>query len=255
MTIHYAIDAGVATFTIDSGKHNFMTVSMYEAMTGHIAAFDADDSVSVGILTGSAGNSFCAGDDLTARPRPIDVTPHWPTKMFTAPRRKPIVSAIDGWALGGGFQMAIGLSDIRVATTEAKLGAPEIAYGMGGIGGALRITRHLPRTVAMQLLLTGDYLTAPQAKRLNLVNRVVATSDLFGAADEIARRIARHPLIAITTELQAIDECTDLDNAEALKHAGTLYRAQLKQHEATAAYDELTPTKPDPIDLGDGPGL
>lgn len=253
--MHYNVDGPVATFTLDNGKHNFMNVAMYQLMTEFLGVFASDGQVKVGILTGSAGDSFCAGDDLRARPRPIEVKPHWPTTMFTAPRSKPIIAAIDGWALGGGFQMAVALCDLRVASEDGKLGAPEIAYGMGGIGGALRLTRHLPRTIALQLLLTGDYLTATQAKRVNLVNRVVPARDLVPASRELADRISRHPLIAITTEMQATDECAELSNTDALARAGELYRAQLAVHEATTSYDELAPHKPEPLDLGLGPGL
>lgn len=254
MTVHYEIADHIATFTIDNGKHNFMNIHMYEEMTNHLVDFESNNEVKVGLLRGRPGSSFCAGDDLKARPRPLDVTPHWPTKMFTAPRSKPIVSAIDGWALGGGFQVAIGLSDLRIATHEAKLGAPEIAYGMGGIGGALRLTRHLPRTVALQMLLTGDYLTAHQAHRLHLVNQVVDVDQLEVATRSMAERIAVHPRIAITTELRALNECEDLDVPQALDRAGALYRAQIAEHEKTSAYADIVPSRPTALDLGLGPG-
>lgn len=255
MTVQYEVTDQVATITLDNGRHNFLNVEMYRQLTEMVEQVEVDDAIKVTVLTGSVGNSFCGGDDLKARPRPIDVTPHWPTRLFSIERTKPVIGAFHGWALGGGFQLAISLTDMRVASTEAKLGAPEIAYGMGGIGGAMRLTRHLPRSVAMQMLLTGDYLTASQAHRLGLVNLVVEADKLGGSARELAERIARHPLIAIQTEMQALDQCGDRSAADALKRAGELYRAQLAIHEAEHSYDELVPGKPAPIDLGHGPGV
>lgn len=253
-SVHHEVSNEIATVILDNGPHNFLNVEMYQQLTELIEEIETDDEVKVTILSGSAGNSFCAGDDIKARPRPIDVKPHWPTRLFTTERSKPIVAAINGWALGGGFQLATALGDIRIATTEAKLGAPEIAYGMGGLGGAVRLVRHLPRAVAMQMMLTGDYMTAAQAHRLHFVNQIVEPDALHGAALHMAGRIARHPLVAITTEVQAMNECADLSVSEALAHASSLYRAQLATHEEDNPYDDLVPKKPEPLDLGDGPG-
>lgn len=255
MTVHYEVSNDIATMTLDNGPHNFLNVEMYQRMTELLEEIESDDAVKVTILTGSTGDSFCAGDDLKARPRPIDVKPHWPTRLFTAERTKPIIAAIHGWALGGGFQLAIALGDIRLATTDAKLGAPEIAYGMGGLGGAVRLVRHMPRAVAMQMMLTGDYLTAAQAHRLHFVNQVVEPDLLAGEALHMAGRIARHPLVAITTEVQAMNDCADLSPSDALAHASSLYKAQLVTHEEDNPYDAIVPKKPEPLDLGAGPGM
>ena len=249
MTVHDQIDGSVLTLTLDNGKHNLLTGDMYRQLCELMTRFGNDDSLKVAILTGSEGNSFCGGDDLKARPRPASMTPHWPTVLWGMQRTKPVIAAIDGWCLGGGFAVVLNLTDLRVATPEAKFGMPEIQYGMGGLGGATRLANHLPRTIAMEMLLTGDYLTGPDAKRYDLVNRLVEPEDLLATANELASRIAEHPTLAIRTEMEAFTRGSDMSQADAVALTKTLYRYEMKLHEADHSYDDLQIQRPQPLNL------
>ncbi len=249
MTVHDEIDGAVLRLTLDNGKHNLLTGDMYRQLCELLTRFMNDDSLKVAVLAGTAGHSFCAGDDLRARPRPAAMRPHWPTVLWAMLRNKPIVGAIDHWCLGGGFAVLLTLTDLRVATPDAKFGFPEIRYGMGGLGGATRLARHLPRTVAMEMLLTGDYLNADEANRHDLVNRVVDREELLATADAFAQRIAQHPTIAIRTEMDAFTRGETLSQADAVAITKTLASAQRVIHEADHSYDDLKIQRPEPLDL------
>ena len=226
MSVHYETSKGIARFTLDNGKLNLLNVSMYEQLCTYFSQFMADDSAKVAIIMGSNGNSFCAGDDLKSKPRPLHSTPHWPTILATQPRNKPVIAAVDGWCLGAGFQVLMSQSDIRIATADAKFGFPEINYGMGGAGGAVRLGRHLPHTVAMYMLMTGEYMSAKQARRYDLINQIVAPEKLLQRAEEIAAKIIKHPLLAIQVEMDAYTRGNDLSASDAMSLTSTLYRME-----------------------------
>ena len=124
------------------------------------------------------------------------------------------------------------LTDIRIATPEAKFGLPEINYGMGGAGGVTRLGRHLPHTVAMYMLLTGEYMDADRALKHHLVNEIVPQDQLFDRVAGIADKIARHPLLAIRTEMDAFSAGNDLSKADAANLTASFYRYQRMIHEA-----------------------
>lgn len=231
MSVHYDIDGPVARFTIDNGRLNIMSGDMYQELFVALHEFIADDNLKVGIISGSESGNFCAGDDIKSVPRPIHSVPHWPTAVATMRRNKPIIAAADGWILGGGFHLLLVLSDIRVATPEARFGFPEISYGMGGAGGASRLGRQLPHTVAMQMLMTGDYLSAEQALKHSLINEIAPQEELQTQASKLAAKIAKHPLLAIQTEMDAYYAGNDLSPVDAVHHAAMLYRLQRKLHE------------------------
>lgn len=231
MPIHYDIDGSVARFTIDNGRLNIMTGEMYEQLFVALSRFIADENLKVGIICGSDAGNFCAGDDIKSSPRPSHSVPRWPTAVSTLRRDKPIIAAADGWSLGAGFHLLLVLSDIRVATPEARFGFPEISYGMGGAGGASRLGRQLPHAIAMQMLMTGEYLSAEQALKHSLVNEIITRDELQARANELAEKVAEHPLLAIQTEMNAYYAGNDLSPVEAVHHAASLYRFQRKLHE------------------------
>jgi hypothetical protein len=107
-------------------------------------------------------------------------------------RFKPIIGAVNGWCLGQGMIYLLSLTDIRIASTNAKFGFPEVAYGMGGAGGTSRLGLQLPHTVAMWMLLTGEAMEAEEALSHRLVNKVVAPDALMATARE-GRRQDRAP--------------------------------------------------------------
>jgi len=225
-TIHYEIVDEVGIFTMDNGKQNVMSTSMYEPFYRKLCAFLDNPEVKVGILRGSEGRSFCAGDDIKSLERPADLDPDYPAMILGINRSKPIIGAVKGWCLGQGLVQLLTLTDIRVATEDAKFGFPEIQFGMGGAGGATRLGYQIPHTLAMYLLLTGDYYSAQQARDAFMVNEIVDDDELFPRAMEIARRIARHPLTGITMEMELYQVGMDMQR----KERNSLLRSLYKEH-------------------------
>lgn len=232
MTIKYEKRGSVAVFTKDNGKHNVMSPYDYETFYRDLCDFMADDTLKAGILWGGDKQSFCAGDDIKSDIRASDLVPHWPMMIAQMQRSKPIIGAVHGWCLGQGFVNLMTLTDIRIATADAKFGVPEIHYGMGGAGAATNLGKQIPRTVAMYLLMTGDYFSAEQAKNAFLINEIVEADALFDRAMEIAERIIRHPVASIQMEMETFGLSTELPKEEVLKIVSNAYSAQRREYEA-----------------------
>lgn len=185
---------GVAEIVLDRpAKHNAVTPEMAKAIAGHAAAVDADPALRCLLLRGAGERAFCSGTDLNALAAYPDL---WSfrnrVEYSTSVRdmRKPVVAALKGWALGGGFEMALA-ADIRVAGRSLKAGFPEVTRGWVGGGGASQM---LPRLIgygqAMRLLLTGETIGAEEARALGLVEVVAEDAEHEEIARAIARRIA-----------------------------------------------------------------
>lgn len=185
---------GVAEIVLDRpAKHNAVTPEMAKAIAGHAAAVDADPALRCLLLRGAGERAFCSGTDLNALAAYPDL---WSfrnrVEYSTSVRdmRKPVVAALKGWALGGGFEMALA-ADIRVAGRSLKAGFPEVTRGWVGGGGASQM---LPRLIgygqAMRLLLTGETIGAEEARALGLVEVVAEDAEHEEVARAIARRIA-----------------------------------------------------------------
>lgn len=242
MGIEYAKDGAVATFTLENGKVNPITPAMHREMHAALLDFLADPAVRVGILTGAGERAFSAGDDIkseseTSGDAATDLlgamgaageAPGWDPAdaVLRLERTKPIVGAVRGWCLGRGLFYLLRLTDVRVCAPDARFGLPEIAYGMGGIAGTMRLSRLLPQAVAWELALTGDPIDAEEALRVHLVNRVVPAETLLDEARRLAERIARHPALAVRTEMEALRRSEELDADDAYVLGSTLYRQQ-----------------------------
>ncbi len=238
----------VATFTIANGKVNPITPAMHRELHAALVDFLADPDLRVGILTGAGERAFSAGDDIKAESadsgdavtdllgamgsgpaRPGDAEPPgWDPAdaVLRLERTKPIIGAVRGWCLGRALFYLLRLTDIRVAAPDARFGLPEIAYGMGGLGGAMQLSRHLPSTTAWEMALTGEPIDADEALRVHLVNRVVPAADLMAEANRLAGLIARHPPLAVRTEMEALRRSEDLDADDAYALGSHLYRLQ-----------------------------
>lgn len=238
MPIKYEKNGAIGVFTMDTHKHNLLTPEVYEPFFHEYCDFLVDDEVKVGILWGGDRQSFCVGDDLMANAdRPYLSPPSWPMIISQQKRSKPIIGAVHGWCLGQGMVNLMNLTDIRVASPDAKFGLPEIKYGMGGGGGAANLPKQLPRNVAMYLLLTGDYFSAEQAKDAFIINEIVEKENLFTRANEIAERIARHPLIGITTEMDSFNFAADIPRGQLTNVLANAYTAQRNHHVANQGAD------------------
>ncbi len=248
MGIEYTKDGSIATFTIANGKVNPITPAMHREMALAMADFLADPGLRVGILTGAGERAFSAGDDIksedassgsaaedllgalgTPPADPADPSPpgyDFADAVLRMERTKPVIGAVRGWCLGRGLFYLLRLSDIRVCAPDARFGLPEIAYGMGGIGGTMRLARYLPATAAFELALTGEPIGAHDALRLGLVNRIVEAGSLMEEAHRLAGLIARHPPLAVRTEMEAMRRAEDLDADDAYTLGMSLYRQQ-----------------------------
>ena len=164
-------------------------------------------SLVLGILSG-AGGHFCTGMDLKAflRGERVELPGRGLAGMVQTPPRKPLIAAIEGYALAGGFEMALAC-DLIVASETAQMGIPEVKRGLiAGSGGLLRLPRRIPPQIAMELALTGDLIHATQAHQWGLVNRLVAPGQALQAALELAKRIAANGPLAVRITKQLISE-------------------------------------------------
>lgn len=244
MPVTYERRGSIGIFTIDNPKANAFTPLMHKEFYDHLQSFLADPGVHVGILTGAGNRVFCGGDDikhpwghgslkadLDAHFLPSasgvpDRRPGWERENALVERYKPIIAAVNGPTMGMGLFYLLTHTDIRIAVPGARFGFPEIAYGMGGAGGMAQVGRHLPRTVAMWMLLTGEPLSAQEALKHDLINEIVQPDQLMDRAMEIAEKIAAHPPLAVRVEMEAFDRGVELSKRDAIAHTTHLYRLQ-----------------------------
>lgn len=248
MSINYERHGKVAVFTIDNPKVNAFTPAMHKEFHDHLQSFLSDPDIHVGILTGAGSRAFCGGDDIknqwshgslradmdahfqSSAATAADCRPGWERETGLMDRYKPIIGALNGTAMGMGTFYVLTHTDIRIAVPEAKLGLPEIAYGMGGAGGLAQVGRHLPRAVAMYMLLTGEPITAQEALSYHLINEIVEPDQLMVRAMEIAEKIASHPPLAVRVEMEAFNWGMELPRRDAVAHTTHLYRLQRATH-------------------------
>lgn len=207
---------GVLTITINRPKaKNAVNKAVAEAMATALDQLDNDDSLRVGIITG-AGGSFCAGMDLKAFVS--GETPFVEGRGFAgltekAPA-KPLIAAVEGYALAGGCEIAIAC-DLVVAAETARFGIPEVKRGLvAAAGGLMRLPEQIPPRVAMELALTGDFLDASRARDLGLINEICAEGGAVTAAKALAARIAANGPLAVKVSKQIIMASRDWSSEE-----------------------------------------
>lgn len=213
---------GVALLTLDRpAKHNAITNAMAGQLAEHARRINEDPSLRAVLLRGAGERAFCAGMDLKAIeafPTAWDFRhrPDYPGAVRSI--RKPVVAAVKGWALGGGFELALA-ADIRIAGRSARIGFPEVTRGWVGGGGASQI---LPRVIglgqAMRLLLTGEQVVAEEALRLRLVEQVVEDAELDEAAFELSRKLAALPPVAVQAVKAAVRQSLEAPLAAGLAY-------------------------------------
>lgn len=194
---------------------NAVTLEMAEAMVAALDAFDANPELSVGIVVG-AGGTFCAGMDLKGFLQ--GKRPSIPGRGFCGitvkPPRKPIIAAVEGYALAGGFEVVLAC-DLIVASREAKFGLPEVKRGLAAAGGGLlRLPRRMPYHLAMECILTGDMLSAERANQNGLINRLVEPGTALDAAIELAQAVAANGPLSLVASKQVVTESVDWSREE-----------------------------------------
>lgn len=198
---------GVLIVTINRPEaKNAMSKAAAEGIAAAMDQLDADDSLRVGILTG-AGGTFCSGMDLKGFLRgesPI-VEGRGFGGVVQKPPAKPLIAAVEGYALAGGLELMIAC-DLVVANKDAKFGIPEVKRGLvAAAGGVMMLPDQIPERIAMELALTGDFITAQRAYEIGMINRVADGSALIGAL-ELASRIAENGPLAVRVSKQIIRE-------------------------------------------------
>jgi crotonobetainyl-CoA hydratase len=201
---------GVLTITLDRPKANAINVATSRALYAALAQLQDDPSLRVAILTGT-GRFFSAGWDLNAATEGEAITAdHGPggfaglTEFFGL--SKPVIAAVNGLAMGGGFELALA-ADLIVAAEEAEFALPEVRLGMvADSGGVLRLPRRLPRAIATELLLTGRRMSAQEAARWGLVNQVVAAEALRPAAQALAAQLVQAAPLALAAVKELLRE-------------------------------------------------
>ncbi|MBB5780818.1 crotonase/enoyl-CoA hydratase family protein [Nonomuraea jabiensis] len=181
---------------------NAVNAALTRAVGEALDEADADPGIRAVVLTGAGDKAFCAGADLKEVARGEFSTegfePHWGfAGCVTHPIAKPVIAAVNGFALGGGTEIAL-WADLVVAAESARFGLPEVKRGIiAGAGGAFRLAAQLPAKVAMEILLTGEPVTAADALRLGLVNRVVPQDRVVPAALALAEVISANAPLAV----------------------------------------------------------
>jgi enoyl-CoA hydratase len=222
MTVRVSDEGGVRTVTIDRPeRRNAVDPETALALREAFAAFDADDSAAVAVLTG-AGESFCAGYDLTRVASAPDYDPEGdgpmgPTRMSL---RKPVIAAVEGHAVAGGLELAL-WCDLRVASASAIFGVFCRRWGVPLIdGGTVRLPRVVGHGRALDMILTGRPVAAEEALAIGLANRLVATGSALREARALAAQIAEFPALCMLTDRRSVYSQWSLPEAEALKLEG-----------------------------------
>jgi len=210
------ISDGVMTITINRpNAKNAVNKDVAEGIAVALDALDADDNTHVVILTG-AGGTFCSGMDLKAFV--TGETPYVAGRGFAGmvekSTDKPMIAAVEGYALAGGCELAI-TCDLIVAADNSMFGIPEVKRGLAAAaGGLVRLPRQIPSRVAMEMALTGDFMSAERAMSVGLINQIAPAGEALAQAKALAAKIAENGPLAVKRSKQVIKESIDWSQDE-----------------------------------------
>ncbi|HET9794046.1 MAG TPA: enoyl-CoA hydratase-related protein [Thermoanaerobaculia bacterium] len=210
-------------------KMNALNSQVLEELDGAIQQARSNDGVGAMIVTGAGPKAFVAGADISelATMTPVTGRAHALRGQAVFSRLenlgKPVIAAINGFALGGGCELALACT-LRVASENAKLGQPEVKLGiLPGYGGSQRLARIVGEGRAMEICLTGEPIGAAEAFRIGLVNRVVPAGEALAAARELAGKILANAPLAVAFTMDAIHNGLDLPLEDGLELEATLF--------------------------------
>jgi enoyl-CoA hydratase len=252
-TLLYEKHFSLARVTINRPeKLNALNRQVMDELDACLHAIQNDDEVRVVILTGAGEKAFAAGADLN------ELSALGPVEGRDYARRgqgildflenlgKPVIAAINGYALGGGCELALACT-LRIAAEEARFGQPEVKLGiLPGYAGTQRLARLVGKSRALEMILTGDPITAQEAYRIGLVNQVVTAEELITAAEALARKIAANAPLAVKFALEAVHRGLEMTQAQGQFLEAALFglcctTADMK--EGTRAFLEKRPAK------------
>ncbi|SEC76855.1 enoyl-CoA hydratase-related protein [Paenibacillus sp. GP183] len=248
----YTVEDQIAIITFNRPKYlNALNSEMLKELSDVTDHIGADASIRAVILTGAGEKAFVAGADIAEmrsknamEGRKFSQFGNWVlSKLENLPQ--PVIAAINGFALGGGCELALAC-DIRIASTRAKLGQPEVILGiMPGFGGSQRLPRLVGLGIAKELLFTGDMITADRAREIGLINHVVEPSELLTKAKEIAGNIAAKSPLGVQFSKKAVNEGFDLDLERSLsletEMFGMLFSTEDQKEGMTAFLEKRKP--------------
>ncbi len=187
----------IAYITLNRPPLNTMSVELSRQLIKALHDYDADNDLYAGIITGTGDRSFCAGADLTDAEH-IEAGVNWEADYDwqLANVKKPLIGAINGYSLGAGFTLAL-CCDIRIASEKASLGTPDQKLNTVDAYASIMLSRMIPASTAMEVLMTGDRLSAQEAYRIGLVSRIVPPAELIPTAESIAKKICNNGPVAL----------------------------------------------------------
>jgi enoyl-CoA hydratase len=249
----YDVKDGIARITFNRpGVLNALNRKTIEELGDCLNAAKRDDSVRVLILTGAGEKAFIAGADINelAKQTPVNGKEFALFGQEVIHRLetlgKPSIAAINGFALGGGCELALACT-MRIASKNAKLGQPEVKLGiLPGYGGSQRLPRLCGKGIAHEMILTGEMIPADEALRVGLVNRVVELPDLLATAESIAKKIIANAPLAVKYAMEAVERGMEMPQEEGLFLEATLFGlccATEDMREGTRAFLEKRPAK------------
>ncbi len=202
---------GVLVITLNRPEaKNAANKALAEGVAAAVDELESNSDLRVGILTG-AGGTFCSGMDLKAFVS--GETPNVEGRGFAGLTEymvdKPMIAAVEGYALAGGFELAISC-DLIVAADDSKFGIPEVKRGLAAAaGGLVKLPKQIPSRIAMELALTGDFISAERAADLGLINQVVPSGTALDAAKALAAKIAANGPLAVAASKQVVASAQD----------------------------------------------
>jgi enoyl-CoA hydratase len=237
-TILVERDERVATITLNRPKAlNALNSQVMNEVTSAATELDSDTGIGAIIITGAGGKAFAAGADIKEMAG-LSFADAFGSDFFAtwgklAAVRTPTIAAVNGYALGGGCELAM-MCDLLIAADTAKFGQPEIKLGvLPGMGGSQRLTRAIGKAKAMDLILTGRTIGAEEAERSGLVSRVVPADDLLTEAKAVATTISQMSLSASRMAKEAVNRAFESTLAEGLLYERRLFHSTFATDDQT----------------------
>ncbi|MCP5329276.1 MAG: crotonase/enoyl-CoA hydratase family protein [Sinobacteraceae bacterium] len=245
--VEFEVRDGIGIITLNRPEaRNAVNGAVAAALADITESLETRTDVRVAVLTGAGGN-FCSGMDLKAFLRNEDVKPRGRgfAGLIRARIDKPLIAAIEGYALAGGFEIALAC-DLIVAATDARFGLPEVKRGLvANAGGLVRLPSQLPYRIAMELVLTGATVPAERLVALGLVNRVVAPGQALDEALRLAVEISSNGPLAVTTSKRVLRDSRDWPSTEAFDrqdaYTAPVFRSEDAREGARAFAEKRAP--------------
>jgi len=214
--VEFQAEDGIAVITINRPEaKNAVTLAVSEGVAAGLDEISRRSEIKVGIITG-AGGSFCAGMDLKAflRGEIVKLKDRGFAGITQARLEKPMIAAVEGYALGGGFEIAIAC-DLIIAAENARFGLPEVKRGLvANAGGLIRLPHQIPPRIAAELVLTGDLVEPARLLQYGLINRVTKPGEALAGARELAEKIAANGPLAVAASRRVMSESRDWPQEE-----------------------------------------